>query len=76
MTFNFVIIDVYLAEDVLDSSRPQTSTHLEANDSVIRPRLPSFFIRQISESKLLIKSEQIRLLDSVGQGNHKLSHVM
>ena len=76
MTFNFVIIDVYLAEDVLDSSRPQTSTHLEVNDSVIRPRLPSFFIRQISESKLLIKSEQIRLLDSVGQGNHKLSHVM
>ena len=68
MTFNFA--NVFLAEDVLDSSRPQPSTHLEANDSVRRPRLPSFFIRQISESKLLIKSEQIRLLDSVGQGKH------
>ena len=56
------------AEDILDPSRPQSSTHLEADESVRRPRLPSFFIRQMSESKLLIKSEQIKLLDSVGQG--------
>ena len=69
MTFNFA--NVFLAEDVLDSSRPPPSIHLEANDSVRRrPRLPSFFIRQISESKLLIKSEQIRLLDSIGQGKY------
>jgi hypothetical protein len=59
-----VINFTFLAEDIL----PQSLTHLEANSSVRRPRLPSFFVRQISESKLLIKSEQIKLLDSVGQG--------
>ena len=59
------------AEDVLDSSRPQSlSAYLEAGESIRRPRLPSFFIRQMSESKLLIKSEQIKLLDSVGQGEY------
>ena len=71
MTFNFAIIDdIFLAEYVLDSSRPQPSTHLEANDGVRRLRLPSFFVQQISESKLLIKSEQIRLLDNIGQGKY------
>ena len=70
MCMCLVLLLCSTAEDVLDSSRPQSSlaTHLEAGDSVRRPRLPSFFIRQMSESKLLIKSEQIKLLDSVGQG--------
>ena len=54
------------AEDVLRSQ--SLSAYLEAGESIRRSRLPSFFIRQMSESKLLIKFEQIKLLDSVGQG--------
>ena len=61
-----------LAEDILDPSRTQSSVHLDSNDSVRRPRVPSFFIRQMSESKLLIKSEHIKLLDNIGQGKQDI----
>ena len=33
-----------------------------------RNRLPSMYIRQMAEAQILIPSEQVKLLDSVGQG--------
>lgn len=65
------ILFVYVAEGLLEQSSllhpSQASAHSDSGGSM-RPRVPSFYIRQMSEAKLLIKSEEIKLLDCIGQG--------
>ena len=57
------------AENVLEqSSHMQSPSQSVVGGTGMRARVASFYIRQMSEANLLIKSEEIKLLDSVGQG--------
>ena len=58
------------AEGVLDNSTShmQSPSQLSVDGTGMRTRVSSCYIRQMSEAKLLIPSEHIKLLDSVGQG--------
>ena len=56
---------------MLDQSHLQAQTKAIVGDSrPPRSRVPSFYIRQMTDAKLLIPAEQIKLLDCVGQGSH------
>ena len=54
---------------MLDQSHLQAQTQAVGSDSGLTSRVPSFYISQMADAKLLIPAEQIKLFDSVGQGS-------
>ena len=63
-----LIIAACTADNVLDQSHLQPTNQPIEDTAERRSRLPSVYIRQMAEAKLLIPFEQVKLLDSVGQG--------
>ena len=72
-TFLSTLHHVMSAANTVDQStallqQPVTTSANTSSGGGRKARVPSCYIRQMSEANLLISAEQIQLMDSVGQG--------